>query len=149
MPSQFRTQRRVEFGETDMAGIVHFANFYRYMEQAEQEFLRSQGLSVMQKQPDGTTVGWPRVSASCSFKSPAFYEDVLDIVVSVARKGVKSLTFRFEFRRGETLIAVGQLKTVCCLFAPNEHMRSLEMPPAFNERLQEHPDLPKRIDDVE
>src|SRR5215831_6794970 len=46
MPEPFRTQRRVEFADTDMAGIVHFANFFRYMEAAEVEFLRSRGLSV-------------------------------------------------------------------------------------------------------
>ena len=46
MPAPFRTTRRVEFADTDMAGIVHFANFFRYMEAAEVEFLRARGLSV-------------------------------------------------------------------------------------------------------
>ena len=41
--STFITHRRVEFSDTDMAGIVHFANFYRYMEQAEHDFFRSLG----------------------------------------------------------------------------------------------------------
>ena len=36
----FQTTRRIEFGDTDMAGIVHFANFFRFMEAAECEFLR-------------------------------------------------------------------------------------------------------------
>ena len=39
--STFTTTRRVEFGDTDMAGIMHFANFFRFMESAETEFLRS------------------------------------------------------------------------------------------------------------
>ena len=34
MIDEFRTTRMVEFSETDMAGIVHFANFFRYMEAA-------------------------------------------------------------------------------------------------------------------
>ena len=42
----FTTTRRVEFGDTDMAGIMHFANFFRFMEAAEPDFLRSLGLSV-------------------------------------------------------------------------------------------------------
>ena len=33
---QFRQTRRVQFAETDLAGIVHFSNFFRYMEEAEQ-----------------------------------------------------------------------------------------------------------------
>ena len=41
MSTSFRVQRRIEFCDTDMAGIVHFANFFRFMESAEVEFLRS------------------------------------------------------------------------------------------------------------
>ena len=46
MTQPFRTTRRVEFGDTDMAGIAHFANFFRYMEAAETDFLLARGLSV-------------------------------------------------------------------------------------------------------
>ena len=42
MASEFTITRRVEFSETDLAGIMHFTNFYRWMEICEQaEFLRS------------------------------------------------------------------------------------------------------------
>ena len=63
MPYEFIFSRRVEFAETDMAGIVHFANFYRMMENAEHAFFRSLGFSV-HDEFDGQTIGWPRVSAS-------------------------------------------------------------------------------------
>jgi acyl-CoA thioester hydrolase len=139
MASSFTTTRRVEFFETDMAGIVHFANFYRYMEQAEHEFFRSFGRSIMEPQPDGSTLGWPRVSGSCNFEAPAFYEDLLEVRIFVERIGVKSLTMRYEFRRGETRIARGQMKTVCCIFRHGEPLRSIEIPPAFSEHLQEMP----------
>ena len=46
MTTPFTTTRRVEFGDTDMAGIMHFANFFRFMESAETSFLHSLGLSV-------------------------------------------------------------------------------------------------------
>ena len=44
MADPFRTTRRVEFVDTDMAGIVHFSNFFRWMESAEVEFLRARGV---------------------------------------------------------------------------------------------------------
>ena len=138
MASSFTTTHRVEFHETDLAGIVHFANFYRYMEVAEHEFLHSLGLSIMEKRDDGSTWGWPRVSSKCSFESPAFYQDVLEVRVTVERIGVKSLTINYEFWRDETRIARGQMKTVCCVFRPGEPMRSIEIPPAFISQLQEH-----------
>lgn len=139
MPSSFVTTRRVEFCETDMAGIVHFSNFYRWMEQAEHEFYRSQGLSIVNRQPDGTTVGWPRVQAQCRFHSPAHYEDLVTARLTVRRIGVKSLTWDVEFRVEDRLVATGSMKTVCCIVRPGEPMRSLEIPPEYLEHIQEHP----------
>ena len=58
MSQVFKTERRVEFRDTDAAGIVHFSVFFAYMEQAEHEFLRSLGLSVHGGvDADGNTVG--------------------------------------------------------------------------------------------
>ena len=46
MPYEFKTIRRVEFSETDMAGIMHYSNYFRFMETAEHAFFRSLGLSI-------------------------------------------------------------------------------------------------------
>lgn len=121
-----------------MAGIVHYSNFARYAEQAESEFFRSLKLILVGKQPDGTKVGWPRVSCSFSFKAPAFFEDVLEIRITIQRIGVKSLTLNFEFLRDTTLIATGQLKTAYCLFPSDGPMRSLEIPPEAVKKLEKY-----------
>lgn len=136
-PPQFRRHRRVEFAETDMAGIVHFAQFYRYMEETEHAFFRSLGLRISEHQPDGTVIGWPRVSATCNFQAPAFYEDELEIRLNIARRGVKSLTINYEFWRGDTKLARGQMKSVCCHFRHGEPMVSIEIPPRYAELLPE------------
>ncbi len=62
MPQAFTTRRFVEFVDTDMAGIVHFSAFFRYMEAAEHELLRSLGLSVHTKLADDLVISFPRVS---------------------------------------------------------------------------------------
>jgi hypothetical protein len=59
MPYEFKVQRRVEFSETDMAGIMHYSNFFRFMETAEHAFYRSLGHSVVMKEVD-PPLGWPR-----------------------------------------------------------------------------------------
>jgi YbgC/YbaW family acyl-CoA thioester hydrolase len=138
MSEVFRTSRRIEFCETDMAGIVHFANFYIFMEQAEHEMFRTLGLKLIDRQDDGTVISWPRVSASCSFNAPARFEDVLDVSVSVKRIGVKSVTFGIEFHRGETRIAHGQLKTVCCHFGRDDTMQSIEIPAQYRKKLEQY-----------
>lgn len=141
--SNFTYSRRVQFSETDMAGIVHFANFYKYMEEAEHAFFRSLGLTIMHKQADGSIIGWPRVRCSCSFEAPAFFEDLLDIDLTITRCGVKSLTMSFRFHRGDSKIASGELKTVCCLCRPGSPFESIEIPPEYQAVLVEGPSTPR------
>src|SRR5881275_775439 len=96
MSTAFVTTRRVEFSDTDAAGIMHFAAFFRMMEQAEHELLRSVGLSVVEHDVEGT-ISWPRVSAKCDFAAAARFEDVLEIEVRVARLGERSVTYSHRF----------------------------------------------------
>lgn len=140
MASSFSMTRTVEFCETDMAGIVHFSNFYRWMEQAEHSFLRSVGLTVSNHQNDGTTIGFPRVSASCRFISPAKFEDELTVLLRIQRIGVKSLTYDINFSIGDRLVAKGVLKTVCCQFSPGETLESIEIPRDYLSKIEEYPE---------
>ena len=135
MPALFRYVRRIEFAETDMAGIVHFANFFRYMEEAEHAYFRSLGLTIHNKREDGTVVSWPRVSVSCTFEAPARFEDEIDIHLEVSQIGTKSLEMSFEFYNGSQRLACGKVKTVCCEFVPGRQMRSIEIPGEYREKI--------------
>jgi YbgC/YbaW family acyl-CoA thioester hydrolase len=136
MTEPYRTARRVEFVDTDMAGIVHFSNFFRWMESAEVELLRSLGLSV--KLPwEGEEIGFPRVSASCDYLRPAYFEDVLEVAVRVQRIGRKSVTYGFEFTRGGEVIARGRVSAVCCRVLPDHKLESVEVPAGLRARLEQ------------
>jgi len=136
MAVPFRTTRRVDFADTDMAGMVHFSNFFRYMEAAEVAFLRSKGLSVAALPWEGHTLSFPRVAASCDYIKPARFEEVLDIAVRIHKIGRKSVTYAFEFFRADELIARGQISAVCCRVGTDKHIESVEIPPAIRERLE-------------
>jgi 4-hydroxybenzoyl-CoA thioesterase/acyl-CoA thioester hydrolase len=129
----FRTTRRVEFADTDMAGIIHFTAFFRYMEEAEHAFLRSLGLSVVMDW-EGQSLGFPRVSASCDFVSPARFEDVLDVDVTLARIGTKSLTYEIAFSLRGAPIASGKLSAVCCKMRPGG-IDAVAVPEELRQRL--------------
>jgi YbgC/YbaW family acyl-CoA thioester hydrolase len=131
----FRTTRRIEFADTDMAGIVHFANFFRFMEAAEVEFLRSRGLSVMATMED-RTISFPRVSASCDYLRPVRFEDVVDIAVSILKIGRKSVTYGFEFLHDADAVARGQVSSVCCRVNAGEKMQSIEIPEEIRRKLE-------------
>ncbi len=127
MRTEFRTKRKIEFADTDMAGIVHFTRFFVFMETAEHEFLRSLGTNVVTEWK-GNKIGWPRVAASCEYLSPLRYEDEVDILLWVSRKGTKSLTYQFHFTHNEKDVARGQLTAVCCITNPGEKMRAIPIP---------------------
>ena len=119
--------RRVEFSDTDMAGIVHFATFFRYMEAAEHEFLRRLGLSVVGHVGDDP-ISWPRVAASCDYSKPARFGDELQVEVSIDHLGSRSVKYRFVVRRGDDQLAVGSMTSVCCRILPGELPRSISIP---------------------
>lgn len=136
MAEKFVTTRRVEFCETDAAGIVHFASYLCYMEQAEHEFLRSIGLSVCEPQEEGWHLSWPRVHVECDFQGSAKFEEVLTIKVQVARLGEKSISYEFEFSRGVDAIAKGRVIAVCCHVKPNLPLQSITIPQKFIDLLR-------------
>ncbi|MEL7500402.1 MAG: thioesterase family protein [Planctomycetota bacterium] len=130
MPKTFKTQRRVEFRDTDMAGIVHFSNFFTYMEQAEHEFLRSLGLAVIQV-IDGEHVSFPRVNAQCNYRNAIKFEEIIDVEVSVSRIGKRSITYQFQFSRDETPVAEGSITVACCRFENGMKPESIDTPASF------------------
>src|SRR6185436_18037305 len=97
MPYEFKAVRRVEFSETDMAGIMHYSNFFRFMETAEHGFYRSLGFSVALNRMD-PPLGFPRVHVECDFKKPLRFEDVVEVQLLVREKRTRSITYGFRFR---------------------------------------------------
>ncbi len=139
MPA-FRTRRRVEFRDTDAAGIMHFSTFFLYMEQAEHEMLRSVGLTVME-QHAGSVLSWPRVSVNCDYRRPLRFEDEFEIEVMVARVGEKSLTYVFRFLHQGHEAATGRITAACCRFSHDGPPVAIPIPARIVELLHEFQDL--------
>jgi acyl-CoA thioester hydrolase len=135
MPTPFHTTRLVEFSDTDMAGIMHFSAFFRYMEAAEHELLRSMGFSVY-LEIDGHPVSFPRVAASCEYHSPARCEDVLAIDVTIQRVGEKSVTYGFAFSDAGRGVATGEMTSVCCRVDHGKLPVSMPIPKAIADKLR-------------
>ena len=130
----FRDRRVVEFADTDMAGIVHFANFFRFMEAAEHAYLRACGLSVFHVF-DGQTVTFPRVSSSCDYLSPARFADVLEVEVRVARIGRSSVQYAFTFYKGTEEVARGQITAVLCRVREDRSLEPFPVPEPIRQAL--------------
>jgi YbgC/YbaW family acyl-CoA thioester hydrolase len=140
MPYEFKVERRVEFSETDMAGIVHYSNFFKYMETAEHAFYRSLGTSVVMKHVD-PPLGWPRVRAECDYFKPLRFEDLVEVHMLVKEKKPKALTYVFRFYKlngAREEVARGSL-TVVCVTHENGAMRAVEMPADLASKIEVAP----------
>ena len=135
--SSFTSRRQIEFADTDMGGIVHFARFFVFLETAEHEFLQAVGTTVHHKR-DGDEIGWPRVSASLEYISPARLGDELTIELLVARKGAKSMTYDFAVRVGERPVATGRMSSVCCVLNDPAGIRAIPIPADIADRIAEY-----------
>jgi acyl-CoA thioester hydrolase len=144
MAYEFKVTRRVEFSETDMAGIVHFSNFFRYMESAEHGFYRSLGFSVILKQFD-PELGFPRVHAECDYKKPLRFEESIEIHLLVREKRSRVISYFFRFNKiderggNPQLIATGLITVVCVAHYKDGRMEAVPVPAALAEKIQVAP----------
>ena len=138
MSHPFSVARRVEFCETDAAGIAHFSSFLCYMEQAEHALLRHLGTSVTRDLGDGWHLSWPRVHVECDYRGSARFEDCLTIQVAVERLGDRSVTYAFDFTRDGQSLATGKLVAVCCKVRPGQPLESMAIPAELRSSLQKY-----------
>ncbi len=136
MPSQHRLRRRVQFYETDMAGIVHFSWFFRYMEEAEHALWREAGLSIAAQ---GAEVGFPRLAATCDFRAPLRFEDEFEVWIRVAEITRRTMRYTCLITRGETRIATGAMTIACVGKRAGEAMKAVEFPPGIAARFSVDP----------
>jgi YbgC/YbaW family acyl-CoA thioester hydrolase len=145
MPYEFKLKRRVQFADTDMAGIMHFTNFFRYMEETEHAFYRSLGFSVdMDKAHKSLGFGWPRVQASCDYLHPLRFEDEVEVHLIVAEIKSKTVRFVFIFRKtdgGKQLEVARGGMTVICVTRDREtnRMKAANIPSVIRSKLEVAP----------
>jgi acyl-CoA thioester hydrolase len=131
--TEYRLRRRVQYHETDAAGIVHFSCFFRYMEEAEHALWRDAGLSI---HPPESEIGWPRIAASCDFHAVLRFEDEFDVWIRVADLTRKTMRYTFELVRGATKIATGTISIACVRRRPDQPMQAIEIPADIAARFQ-------------
>ncbi len=132
MAAEFRYQRRVQFHETDLAGIVHFSWYFKYIEEAEHALWRSVGMSIAPPTPD---FGFPRVNATCDFKAPLKFEDEVEVHIAVEKIGRRSIKYACTLRRGAEIVATGSMTSVCVTRDESGHARSTDVPESVRARL--------------
>ena len=156
MAFEHRYLRRVEFPDTDMAGIVHFSNYFRYMESADHDMLHALGIPVYERDP--AAIVWPRVHVECSYMRALYYADEVEIHVCIRERSASGFTLQYTLCRhsapDQPVVARGIARIACTRFdTAQQRLRSVAMPPAIAcklepasaARLQEHWESKRRL----
>lgn len=106
MANSITIRRRVQWMDTDAAGIWHHSLVIRWTEEAEAELHRQLGII---EQTFGAT---PRVRIEFTFDTPVGFDDQVDITLTVAALGDTSVTYEVDVMRGPERIASGRMVVV-------------------------------------
>ena len=131
--SECTLRRRVQFYELDSAGIVHFSNYFRYMEEAEHALWREAGVNIA---PRESEVGFPRVAASCEYLRPLYFGDEFEARIRVAAIGEKSMRYACTLTKGQEKIATGSVTVVCVGKREGGGMKARPIPQEIADRFE-------------
>ena len=129
----FTYRRRVQFAETDLAGIVHFSVMFLYMEEAEHAMWRAAGLSIADPTSD---LAWPRLSASLEFRNPLRFEEEFDVRLQISALKTRMIEYACTIVRGEVMIARGAMTAACARKGLDGTMKAAELPSDVVQRLK-------------
>jgi YbgC/YbaW family acyl-CoA thioester hydrolase len=96
-PTTHSYRRRVQFADTDAAGVAHFSRLLVMVEEAVHDFLLGRGIPVIT-----TESAWPFVSLAADYKAPCFFDDEITLSLEIKKTGTTSLAFAFVASQGLT-----------------------------------------------
>jgi acyl-CoA thioester hydrolase len=125
---------RVYYEDTDAAGIVYYANYFRFLERGRTELLRTLGHDQNALMKQG--IAFAVRSASAEFLKPAKLDDVLTVETTVVSLGRAQVTFAQRILRDKELLLDAKIRVACIDPARG---RPIGMPPTLHEQFSALP----------
>ena len=132
---------RVEFAETDLAGIVHYSEFFRYVERTEHAFYRTLGFSVAGRREEDPErqIGWPRIHASMDYKKPLHFEEEFTVELLVDQITDKTIRYRAKVWKENGELAASGAMGVICIKSDGGKMKAVTIPAWVRELIEPAP----------
>ncbi|WP_106608237.1 tol-pal system-associated acyl-CoA thioesterase [Shimia abyssi] len=102
---------RVYYEDTDMAGIVYYANYLKFIERGRSEWVREIGLDQLRMKEDGVVFAVRRVEAD--YTGSAKLDDLLTVETEVANVTAARLIMEQRVKRGEDVLFHAMVTVVC------------------------------------
>lgn len=133
-------QRTVEFAETDAAGLLHFSNYFRFVEVAERALFEQWQVPLLDEQ-GGQLYGFPRVRVDCDYSAPLRFSDRVEISLELGKWSSRSIEWKFRIKRltpgPRELVAKGSMTTVCAKLDRNSgRIESTSLPDSLHHALR-------------
>ena len=90
-PAAHIHRRRVEFADTDAAGVAHFSRLLAMVEEAEHGFFRERGIPSLTPES-----AWPVVKTEVDFCGACRFGEEIEIRLGNFQPGKSSLAYAFE-----------------------------------------------------
>jgi len=133
-PPPVAIQLRVYYEDTDAAGIVYYANYFRFLERGRTEFLRTMGHDQHALMQEG--IAFAVRSVSAEFLKPAKLDDLLTIETAVAKLGRAQVSFAQRILRDNELLLDAKIRVACIDPARG---RPMPMPRALHQQFSALP----------
>jgi acyl-CoA thioester hydrolase len=85
---------RIYYHDTDCGGVVYYANYLKYLEEARSEYLEARGLIVREMLAQG--IGFVVARQEIDYKYPSFYGDTLEIKTRVTEASLTRVNFEYD-----------------------------------------------------
>jgi acyl-CoA thioester hydrolase len=121
-----RIVKKIYYYDTDCGGVVYYANYLKYFEEARTEYMLEKGVDLKELADKG--ILFVVKKADINYKSPACYGDVIEIFTHVERVRSASLEFTQEARKGDRTLVLARI----CLACIDDKFRPRPIPEELN-----------------
>ncbi|HEU4402482.1 MAG TPA: thioesterase family protein [Candidatus Polarisedimenticolia bacterium] len=116
-------QVRVRYPEVDRMGVAHHTNHFVWFEVGRTELMRRRGLPYARMEEDGFLL--PVIEASCSYRAPARYDDLLLVRTEIGRLSPVRFTFSYRIEREVDGVLLATGSTTHAVIGPGGRPRRL------------------------
>jgi len=104
-------KKKIYYHDTDAGGVVYYANYLNYLEEARTELLREKGVDIGKLAGGGILFAVRK--AEIEYKAPARYADTLTITASIVKIKNATLEFTQSINRGDQILVKAKIQLVC------------------------------------
>ena len=104
-------KKKIYYHDTDAGGVVYYANYLKYFEEARTELLKEKGVDISKLSEEGILFAVRKVEID--YKTPARYADTLIITACLSKVKNATLEFTQTITRGDKVLVEAKTQLVC------------------------------------